>query len=283
VSYRPLKVLLFLAAPYWIVKTTVELFTLPRLEFCRILLLSKVGGNLLLTVILIPFILMFIRLKFIFPPVRITSDRVRSRLTAGVFAVLLIGLVTTFLVYSPYGNQNPQPISAVFVIDEVEDQQYLEVSSPAPLRNVRALTGDTTISIDSRSRLYRVPLVEEGEYLETGIRSVGFLDRKNVSLNLDPWAEPHRVNVTISSAEEFVLFDANFPYTRRPGGTEYMILIGANPPVPLTVELTVPRNRTFTVEISLEYLHPPEGYQLTGEAVSVRNRLRFRKNLELKT
>jgi hypothetical protein len=226
---------------------------------------------------------MFIRLKFIFPPVRITSDRVRSRLTAGLFAVILAGLLTTFFVYSPYGEAKPQPVNAVYVIDEVQDRRYLELSSPAPLRNVKALAGDTTISIDSRSRLYRVPLVDPGAYLETGISSVGFLDRKNIALNLDPWSEPYRVHLDVSSDEEFVLFDANFPYTRTPGGREYKILIGANPPVPLNVELTVPRNRTLTVQITLEYLRPPEGYRLTGESVSIRNRLRFTKSLELKT
>jgi hypothetical protein len=283
VAYRPLKVLLFLVAPYWIVKTVVELFTLPRLEFCRILLLSKIGGNLLLTVILIPFILMFIRLKFIFPPARITSDKLRSRLTAGVFALILAGLLTTFFVYSPYREQRPQPINAVYVVDQVRDDHYLELSSPAPLRNVSALEGSSTISIDTRSRLYRLPLVDQGEYLDTRISSVGFLDRKNVSLSLDPWSEPYRVSLNLSSDEEFVLFDANFPYTRTPGGKKYTILIGVNPPLPLKVELTVPRNRTFTVEVTLEYLRPPEGYSLTGEYVSFSNRLRFRKNLELKT
>lgn len=283
VAYRPLKVLLFLAAPYWIVKTIVELFTLPRLEFCRILLLSKIGGNLLLTVILIPFILMFIRLKFIFPPARITSNKLRSRLTAGAFALILVGLLTTFFVYSPYREQRPQPIDAVYVIDEVREEKFLELSSPAPLRNVRALNGDTTISIDTRSRFYRLPLVNPGEYLETAISSVGFLDRKNVSLSLAPWSEPYRVALSVTSDQEFVLFDANFPYMRTSGGKEYTVLIGVNPPLPLDVELTVPRNRAFTVEITLEYLKPPEGYALTGANVSISNRLRFRRNIELKT
>jgi hypothetical protein len=206
-AYRPLKVLLFLAAPYWIVKTVVELFTLPRLEFCQILLLSKVGGNLLLTVILIPFILMFIRLKFIFPPVRITSDKLRSRLTAALFGLILMGLLTTFFVYSPYREQQPQPINAVYVVDEVQGERYLELSSPAPLRNIRALDGTTTISIDTRSRLYRLPLTDQGEYLETDISSVGFLDRKNVSLSLNPRSEPYRVRMNIFSQGEFVMWN----------------------------------------------------------------------------
>jgi hypothetical protein len=56
-----------------------------------------------------------------------------------------------------------------------------------------------------------------------------------------------------------------------------------NPPVPLEVQLTVPQNRTFTVGIALEYLHPPEGYEIKGRFASVRSRLRFRRNLVLKT
>jgi hypothetical protein len=282
-SYRPLKVLLFLASPYWIVKSIVELFTLPRLEFCRVLLLSKLEGNLLLTVFLIPFILMFIRLKFIFPPTRITTNRIRSGLTAAVFGLILAGFLTTFFVYAPYGPRRQQPVNAAYVIDEVTDKRYLELSSPAPLENLKARDGDTTISIDTRSRLYTLPLKHRGEYLDTTISSVGFLDRKNVNLLLTPWSEPYRVRLKVSAEEEFVLFDANFPYTREPGGREYTILIGVNPPLPLNVQLTVPKNRTFTVGITLEYLRPPEGYDLSGEFVAISNRLTFRRNLELKT
>jgi hypothetical protein len=226
---------------------------------------------------------MFIRLKFIFPPARITSDKLRTRLTAGTFALILTGLLVTFFLYPPYQEQRPQPISATYVVDEVQEEQYLELSSPAPLRNMRALNADTTISIDTRSRRYRIPLAGEKEYLRTTISSIGFLDRKNISLSLKPWSDPYRVSVRVKSDREFVLFDASYPYTRTPGGKEYSILIGVNPPLPLNLELTFPRNRTFTVEVTLEYLQPPEGYTLEGDHISVRSRLRFRKNLELKT
>jgi len=282
-SYRPLKVLLFLASPYWIVKSTVELFTLPRLEFCRVLLLSKIGGNLLLTVFLVPFILMFIRLKFIFPPTRIITNRIRSGLTAAVFGLILAGLLTAFFVYAPYGPRRRQPVHAAYVIDEVADKRYLELSSPAPLEDLKIRDGNTTISIDTRSRLYTLPLKRGGEYLDTTISSVGFLDRKNVNLLLTPWSEPYRVHLKVCAEEEIVLFDANFPYTREPGGREYTILIGVNPPLPLNVQLTVPKNRTFSLGITLEYLRSPEGYDLRGRFAAISNRLTFRRDLELKT
>jgi len=47
--------------------------------------------------------------------------------------------------------------------------------------------------------------------------------------------------------------------------------------------LTVPKNRTFTVGITLEYLRSPEGYDLSGEFAAISNRLTFRRDLELKT
>ena len=128
-----------------------------------------------------------------------------------------------------------------------------------------------------------VPLTDQEEYLRTAVSSIGFLDRKNISLSLEPWSEPYRVSVRVKSDREFVLFDASFPYSRTPGGTEYSILIGVNPPLPLNLELTIPRNRTFTVEVTLEYLRPPEGYSLEWDHISVSSRLRFRKNLEIKT
>ena len=200
-----------------------------------------------------------------------------------LFSGILISLLCTFFLFSPYGEGRPQPIEATYVIDEVEDRHFLELSSPAPLRNVQALQGGTVISIDTRSRRYTLPLADSGSYLETELSSIGFLDRQNVNLRLDPWSEPYRVRLNVSAEEEFVLFDANFPYTRSPGGREYTILIGVNPPVPLEVQLTVPKNRTFSVGIALEYLRPPQGYEIRGRFASISSQLRFRRNLELKT
>ena len=47
--------------------------------------------------------------------------------------------------------------------------------------------------------------------------------------------------------------------------------------------MTVPRNRAFTIGIDLEYLHPPEGYQLRAVNADIRNTLTIRRQIELKT
>jgi hypothetical protein len=280
---RLLKVLFFLASPYWIVKTVVELFTLPRLEFCRLLLLSRLPGNLLIAVVLLPFVLMFIRLKLIFPPLHVLSDRLRRALTSGAFAALLGGLLTLFFVYSPYGNGRSQPISASYLIDEGSGAGSLSLSSPAPLGSLTVRSRLGEVSFTSPSRSYTLPLESAQRLLETTFNSVSFLDRKNISIGLTPWGQPHRIRLRLSAPEEFVLFDANFPYAREPGGREYSILVGANPPVPLTIQLTVPRDRSYNLEITLEYLQAPDSYQVVGRDKAVSSRLTYRRSLALKT
>ena len=52
---------------------------------------------------------------------------------------------------------------------------------------------------------------------------------------------------------------------------------------PLLVELTVPRDRDFRVEVELEYLVPPTPYTVSGENIDVRSRLNYRRILEVKT
>jgi hypothetical protein len=59
-----------------------------------------------------------------------------------------------------------------------------------------------------------------------------------------------------------VLYDASFPYERQPDGRRYALLIGANPPLPLAVQVTLPQGRSYSVEISLEYDRPPLEYRV---------------------
>jgi hypothetical protein len=280
---RLLKLLFFLVSPYWIVKTVVELFTLPSLEFCRLVLLSRVQGNLLTALVILPFVLMGIRLRLIFPPLHVAHARLRRGLVTTAVAGALGALLVLFFAYSPYGNGRSQPVAASYRIDEVAGYSVLELESPAPLGRltVRSRLGEQSISTRGRTQI--VPLQTPEGLLDTALSSLSFLDRKNIAIELRPWGRPHRIRLTLRAPEEFVLFDANFPSVREPGGREYTILVGANPPVPLALQLTVPRERSYSLEITLEYLQGPESYDVAGPGKSVSSRLTFRRQLELKT
>jgi hypothetical protein len=282
-SNRVLKLLAFLASPYWILKAVLELFSLPVLSFCRVVLLSKLWGNLLLAGVLLPFILMYIRLHLVFPWFRISSRRTRRVLSSSLLGAILAGLAAFFLLYSPYGPGRPQPVSAEYLVDRDSGQSRVELASPDPLGELYLLEPGGLRVVQTRARSAWRPLPPIPDLVTPRLTEVGFLDRKNIHLGLQPVGSPTRVRLTVSAPEEFVLYDANFPYQREPDGRRYTLLIGANPPLPLDVQLTLPQARSFSLGLELEYGRPPAGFQTFGEQAEVRSRLTYRLSLELKT
>ncbi len=282
-SSRIVKLLAFLASPYWILKAVLELFSLPVLRFCRVVLLSKLWGNLLLAAVLLPFILMYIRLHLVLPWFRISSRRTRRILSASLFGAILAGLAGFFLLYSPYGPGRPQPVTAEYLIDRESGQTRVELASPDPLRDLYLLEPGGLRVVDTWARATWRPLPAIADLVTPQLTEVGFLDRKNVHLALQPVGSPVRIRLTVSAPEEFVIYDANFPYQREPDGKRYTLLIGVNPPLPLDVQLTLPQARSFQVGLELEYGAPPAGFQAFGDRAAVRSRLTYRMSMELRT
>jgi hypothetical protein len=283
VRLKILKALFFLASPYWILKSLFELFSLPKLAFCRIVLLSRWTGNLLLAIVLLPFILMMVRLVMLPPRPRRAGRLLRYRITAVLFSLFLVCLLTLFMLYEPYNAENRQPVNAQYTIDLIDSRSFLTLSSPAPLGEITWKDSEDVITIESRARFYTLPLQELPDLLETEVSSTGFLDRRNINLLFSSSAQPYRLSLLLSAPEEFVLYDANFPAQRDPGGREYRILIGANPPLPLPLQLTLPQNMSFELNISLEYLQLPHGYELSGAYKQFSSHYIFQKRLILKT
>jgi hypothetical protein len=283
VRLKALKTLFFLASPYWILKSLFELFTLPKLAFCRIVLLSRWAGNLLLAIVLLPFILMLVRLLMLPPRPRRAGRLLRFRIAAVFLSLFLVCLLTLFMLYAPYDAEHRQPVSADYTIDLVNSRSFLTLSSPAPLGSITLKDSEDVMTIASKARFYTLPLKELPDLLETEISSTGFLDRRNVNLLFSSSARPYRLTLSLSSTEEFVLYDANFPTRRDPDGREYRILIGPNPPLPLPLQLTLPQNMSFELGITLEYLQLPQGYELSGTYKQFTDHYTFQKRLTLKT
>ena len=280
---RLLKLLAFLASPYWILKAVLELFNLPVLRFCRVVLLSKLWGNLLLAAVLLPFILMYIRLHLVLPLFRISSRRTRRVHSASLFGAILAGLAGFSLFYSPYGPGRPQPVRAEYLVDRVSGEARIELSSVAPLRDLYLREPGSLRAVDIRARYLSRALPPIGDLLTPQVTEVGFLDRKNVNLALRPLGTPVRISLSVSAPEEFVLYDANFPYSASRTAGAIRLLIGADPPLPLEVQLTLPQARSFTLGLELEYGEPPAGFEAFGDRAAVRSRLTYRMKLELKT
>jgi hypothetical protein len=204
-------------------------------------------------------------------------------LSASLFGAILAGLAGFSLFYSPYGPGRPQPVRAEYLVDRVSGEARVELSSTGPLRDLYLREPGALRVVDTRARYLSRALPPIGDLLTPRVTEAGFLDRKNVNLALRPLGTPVRIRLSVSAPEEFVLYDANFPYQREPDGRRYTLLIGANPPLPLEVQLTLPQARSFALGLELEYVEPPAGFEAFGDRAAVRSRLTYRMKLELKT
>ena len=113
------------------------------------------------------------------------------------------------------------------------------------------------------------------------------LDRRNIRLTLNPTGQPYKLQLSLTSEEEFILFDSNFPFIREieteTQAVSYRILIGKNPPNPLPLLLTLPSGRRYNLSMKIEYLQPPFRLEVSGKNKDIQIIVKLEKSLDLRT
>ncbi len=290
---RYLKLFFFLISPYWLIKASSELFILHKIEFIRIVLLSGIKGNLLLSIVVQPFLFMIIRLGLLFPPISRKSkdsdlkrNREKRRIKIAILAFIpaIVFLAYFFFLYHPYNRENPQPIKVTEYINMPQETNTLILQSPAPIGNLIYYSGvENPVNIQTNSRKYSMPINHIPKIITYKEKSQSFLDRKNYELTLIPKGEPYKIQLKVKSESEFILYDSNFPFLRDKSGKNYTISIGQNPPIPLTVELTLPQNMNFEILLEIKYIKPPIKLMIYGKDIKTDNLVIVKDKISLKT
>jgi len=268
-----LKTLCLLASTGWLVKAGVDIFTLPALDAVRVVLLSPVKGNLFLSVVLLPFILMTIRVELLFRRHHPSRRRLFIRFADLLLGVATAGLFGYLMAFAPFGPRNPQPIAVQEEIDIPSNSRTVTLYSPAPIGKVRLITDAGAFEIATRSRTYTTSLPEVQNVLSIERTSSGFLDRRQIGLTLIPRGTPYEVTVILASAKELVIYDSNFPFSYNPTANEAIIHVGKNPPFPLSVEFTLPESGEVAIQVVMVYTALPYPLQVTGKDIVVSKRL----------
>ncbi len=285
---RYAKVLLFLPAPFWGVRGIIEVFSMPALPFCHFLLLSPIWGNLFIAAACLPFILVVLRLGLILPGRGVFRRRTREYVFAGALFAGAAVLVARLMLFSPFSPLHPQPLEVTQTLEigakgEVT-RDTLSVTSPAPLGTITVSDAAGTRSVAARGTSAALPLRPlEVSPVKISQDSSAFFSQRTVTLDVEMPASPQAMVATLSSAQDFILFDSTFPFIRE-SPNRYRILIGTSAPNPLELQLTLPAGGTFTLGMEMDFDLP-----LIGAKVSTRvdtrasTRVRVQKNLEVKT
>ncbi len=265
-----LKLLFLLAAPAWLIIGGAELFAAGELSAAEGLLLSPVSGNLIFAFILLPFLLMLIRIDLMLHRrLRLPHGAtLRAIILGSAAAAVLFASALVFL--DPFSPERPQPVEAVEVVDLTAGEHRLELSSPAPLEGLVVSRGAASFEINTTARRHSLSLAGNPKPVSLSTSANEFLSRSRRSVLVDSSLEPRDVLVAISSPQEILIFDSQFPTEESDSGRLVRFAIGPFPPNPLEVSFTVPRE--LPTRIDLEFWSRETAFPI--ESAEPRFRLR---------
>ena len=279
------KLVWIVLAPLWIVRAVGGLFLLPVLPFVETVLLSTTPGDLITTVVLLPFVLLGLRATHSFVDHRHTARaeyRYPLWLIGAILglALVVVGASSAILSINPYGRGRDQPLAARTLIDLDTGRGALELSSPAPIGWVEVTFAGKGRTLTTRERRLSLPLepipslmmVAEHPPDEPGKHRLSFA----------PQGAPSAIRLTLDSTDAFDLLDANYPFRRR-GAASYEILVGASPPNPLAIHLSLPRDLELSLHYVVDYDRPPLALTIESPRKELTTSLRLVGSIAIST
>ena len=269
---RTLKALCLIISPAWLIKVAYDMFTIPVMDIAEDMILNKAAGNLIVAFIMFPFLLMLIRLDFMFRHPKRKTKRLLLTVVYIVLGVSCGGLGTYLAILKPFSANDRQPIAVEEVQDLSGDNGIVELKSVAALEGITVYTENGPERINSRSRSYWLPIPLRPNLMnvETTVRR--FLGRATYSFTISSQGVPSEVAVELASEEGIVIYDSSFPFSFS-SPTTVDIHIGKYPPNPLIVEITLPGNLTGTVKVEAGHADPPFDREISGQDIFVIRRL----------
>jgi hypothetical protein len=287
VRNRWAKLVLALPAPLWAIRAVVIISLLPALPLSHVLTFSPLLGNLVVAGAFLPFVFVVLRLALVFPGRGTMRRGVRELVLAGVLLAAMGLEAGRLLTFSPFSRSNPQPLVATQTVvvdaDGRTSSTSLGIDSPAPVRGVSLSTSEGTRRLPPGWDGRAVPLSPVASPLQVSVDSGQFLRELNLTLAVTMPSRPRLFALSIDSARDFVLYDSSFPAVRV-GSRSYRLLVGAFAPDPLTVQLSLPVDQSFTITITTEFDSPLIGAEVIAPPdARVATRVRVVRRLEVRT
>jgi hypothetical protein len=230
----------FLASTLLLAKGTWDIFSLPALDAVRTVLLDPFGGNLLLALVLLPYLLMLIRLDFLFHIP--TDQRRRSFLITG--SILALGMSTVgfgafAFSYNAYTDERLMLVDVTARGPSGNGTYAVLAQGPAPFGEIVLTDSEGRRFLEDVNGRIRFSLSGEAVEINEQVVTLAFLDRERYRVELDglpPWS----VDLSIRTSEALEVYDANFPYVTSIDETSVDFFLGINPPMPLLLDVTLP-------------------------------------------
>ncbi len=245
---RILKAVALIAAPFWMVRAAYDLLASGQLRLTEIVLQSPMG-NLMLSFVVLPFLLMLIRMDFLIRhPVR-GKRSFTLRLSTTAAGLVVAAAILYVVQSSPFGPEQPQPVSVTERIDYETFTRRLVIQSPAPLGDMDVEFAGEEYEVSTGSRRWQTSAERLPDVLSVRLIIEDFLDRDRSSLTIRTDSPMQALTVRLVTPTPLLLYDINFPYTMSTDRTTAEVHIGKRPPNPLVVNYTIPRGVSPRIDV----------------------------------
>ncbi len=269
------KLFCLLVASLSLVYGLYQLFSLRAYEGLQFIIISPLYGNLFISLILLPFILMIIRTTIAFHDAAVRELHVHGwvlyAFPVGAFAALVL---YSFL-FTPFTPENPREIRVREVIDYELEERKLTAISDAPLGSITVGSPDYDNINAEKTRTVVQYAESMPDLLNIDLKRDDFLDRKYYTITLQAEGQPINIDILIHSQQPLIIYDANFPFQVNPGEKKSEIHLGAFPPVPLKIEIVLPLESDVDAQCIVEYMEPPYNLGLSAENAKIQQRTTF--------
>ncbi|NBC30164.1 MAG: hypothetical protein GVY29_09275 [Spirochaetes bacterium] len=277
---RVLKLVSFVVSTIWLFLFSLEVFSSPLLSVAGSLVSSTSVENLIIAVVLLPFVLMLVRVDFLFRRGPITG---RSAPAVTVLVALIAGGIGGggYLVFAwPFGPANPQPVTMTETVHRPAGRHTVVFESEASLGTFDVQFGEETLAVQTDQRRFAAQFQETPELVSLSQTEQQFLNRSRRRLTVDPAFTLSRADVRLRSQEEIAILDANFPVGPAESRTTVRFQIGPSPPMPLLIDYTVPTDLSADVVFRGEARRLSRELQTQAESVRIFPRLVIHQVLE---
>ena len=251
-------VLLLLSAVPYLAAVTV-IITEPYELLIEQLLLSRIGGNILMTLILMPLILGITSLAYW----RLHYHKTRSGILtqSATFILTMSALVTLvwILNMNPYDEPGSrQPVTLTDSIDLNTGNRRLEISSPTSIGEAELSLEGLRYPLEGLGRQAEVRTPQNRRPLKISHSGNTFLGRRTIRVTISGEAAPDALRMLLYSPDPFTLHDSDYPFEISADGTSAVIFVGNHPPFPLTMEFTVNGDADISLDCEAIWRHPTD-------------------------
>ncbi len=220
------------------------------------LLFGRIGGNIILTLILMPPILGIISLSYWRLHYHRTRSGILAQLTTFILNISAVLTLVWILNINPYSSSILQPVTLIDRIDMNSQARVLEISSPAAIDAAVLSLEGSEYPLEGLGRRAEVRTPLNRQPLEISYTGHTFLGRRTISALISGEDAPDNLAISLHSRIAFTLHDSEYPSQRSTNGKSAVIFVGKHPPFPLSLELTVNNDAEIVMECVATWQNP---------------------------